>query len=163
MRKVIIIISLLFLMICNISLTSSVTAQNIPKIQVVWRSFIIVSVLVPPKTTTEQLKSLIYEFKKAKMSSSLTKYIPATTPGIKGDPHAQVIIFVFSDPKWATEDEYKKYERASMRTKAGKSIAQTYLNHIRASYEWYKLEAKEYGSLGYDEGGMQSASYKKLF
>lgn len=150
-------------MICNISPTSSAAAQNIPQIHVVWRSGIIVSVLVASNTTSDQLKSLIYEFKKARMASSLTKYIPATTPGVKGDPHARVIIFVFSDPKWATEDEYKKYERASMTSQPGRSTAKTYLNHIRASYEWDKLDGKEYGELGYDEGGMRSASYKKLF
>jgi len=138
-------------------------AQNIPKIQVVWRSGIIVSVLVASNTTSDQLKSLINEFRKARITSSLTKYIPATTPGIKGNPYSQVIIFVFSDPKWATENEYKKYERASMRSQAGKIIAKTYLNHIRASYEWNMLDGKEYGSLGYDEGGTRSTSYKKLF
>jgi hypothetical protein len=162
MKKVIIIISVL-LVICNILPKSSVAAQNIPQIQVVWRSGIIVSVLVASNTTSDQLKSLIHEFRKARMASSLTKYIPATTPGVKGDPHAQVIIFVFSDPKWATENEYKKYERASMTSQAGKTTAKTYLNHIRASYEWNMLDGKEYGSLGYDEGGMRSASYKTLF
>ncbi len=163
MRKVIIILSILFSVICNISPSASLDRQNIPQIQVVWRSGIIVSVLVAPNTTPEQLKSLIYAFKKARKDFSLTKYIPATTPDVKGDPHAQVIIFVFSDPNWASENEYKKYERASMTSQAGKTTAKTYLNHIRASYEWNRLEGKEYGSLGYDEGGMRSASYKKLF
>lgn len=163
MRKVIIIISVLLLVICNILPTLSVAAQNIPQIQVVWRSNIIVSVLVASNTTSDQLKSLIHEFSKARKAFSLTKYIPATTPGIKGDPHAQVIIFIFSDPKWAIENEYYKYERASMTSQEGKSTAITYLNHIRASYEYNMIDGKEYGSLGYDEGGMRSASYKKLF
>ena len=50
-----------------------------------------------------------------------------------------------------------------MTSQAGKSTAKTYLNHIRASYEYNFLDGKEYGSLGYDEGGMRSASYKTLF
>lgn len=163
MRKTIIMVSIVCWVVFSVSILRSVSAQNIPKIQFVWRSGIIVSVIVPANTTADQLKSLIYEFKKARMASSLTKYIPATTPGMKGVPHAQVIIFVFSDPKWATEEEYKKYEHASMRSQAGKSVSKTYLNHIRASYEWDKFEKKEYGALGYDEGGTRSASYKKLF
>lgn len=135
---------------------------DIPQVQYVWQSGIIVSVLVPANRTSGQLKSLVWEFRGARAGRSLTRYIPATTPGIKGDPHAMVTIFVFSDPKWATQDEYKKYEHASMRSQAGKSISKTYLNHISASYE-YNLDGKEYGSLGYDDGGMRSVSYKKLF
>jgi hypothetical protein len=161
--KKIISISVLVLVILIILSTSNSTAQNIPKIQVIWRSGIIVSVLVASNTTQDQYKSLINEFRKARKTHSLTKFIPATTPGIKDDPHAQVIIFVFSDSKWATENEYKKYERASMRSQAGKTTSKTYLNHIRASYEYNMLDGKEYGSLGYDEGGTRSASYKKLF
>ena len=162
MKKIIVVAILLFASL-SVSTVWSGSVPPIPQIQTVWRVGIIVGVLAPAKTTNDQLKALIYEFKKARMTSSLTKYIPATTPGIKDDPYQQVIIFVFSDPKWATEDEYKKYERSSMKTQSGKSTAKTYLNHIRASYEWDKFEGKEYGSLGCDEGGMRSASYKKLF
>jgi len=145
---------------------SSGTAPTIPQIQTVWRSGIIVGVLVPAKTTTDQLKSLIFEFKKARISSSLTRYIPATTPGIKGNPHAQVIIFVFSDPKWASEAEHKKYERASMRTQARKSISRNYLNHIKASYEWDKLnylEGKEYGSFEPTANSLWCFSVQRLW
>jgi hypothetical protein len=162
MKKVI-TISVFLLMICNVLPALSIASQNIPQIQVIWRSGIIVSVLVASNTTPDQLKSLIHEFRKARKASSLTKYIPATTPGAKNNPHAQVIIYVFSDPKWATENEYKKYERASMTSQAGKTISKMYLNHIKASYEYNILDEKEYGSLGHDDGVMRSASYKKLF
>lgn len=132
--------------------------QGIPQIQCVWRDGGMCGVLVPANTTSGQLKSLIWEFRGARAGRSLTRYIP----GIKGDPHMRVMIYVFSDPKWATQNEYKKYERASTETQPGKSISKAYLNHIRASYE-YDPAGKEYGSLGHDDGLMRSVSYKKLF
>jgi hypothetical protein len=133
-------------------------SKNFPKYKVIWRSYRIVSVLVDPSTTSHQLKTLIYAFRDARNSICLSGYIPATSPGVKNDPHDSPIILVFSDPKWATEDEYKKYERSGMTS----PVAQIYLNHVRASYE-RDIDGKEYGSLGYDEGVLRSATYKKLF
>ena len=163
MRQKVMIISVLFLVIYSIHLTSSVAAQDIPQIQIVWRSGTAIGVLVASNTTSDQFKYLIYMFKKAKSESSLSKYVPSTTPDILGDPYQKVMIFVFSDSQWATEAENKKYLRASMTSQGGRVIAQMYLNHIKACYKWDKFEGKEYGSLGCDEGGIRSAFYKKLF
>lgn len=163
MRKIITVVAILFLAVYTVPSSLIAATQNIPKIKVMWRSYALVSVLVAPTTTSEQLKALIYAFRKAKKEGSLSQYIPATTPGVKGDPHQTVMIFVFSDPKWASEFEYKKYERAGISTQKDKSISKEYLNHIRASYEYDFIDGKEYGALGYDIGTLRSSTFKKLF
>lgn len=158
MKRCIMILFIAIIQLCALN-TALASEAKIPQFQVQWRTGIIVSVVVTPKTTKDQLKALIFEFRKARRAHSLINYLPATTPGISDDPHAQVIIFVFSDPKWATKEKYNEYERSGMRSR----IAQAYLDKITASFEFNYLDSKEYGSLGYDEGGMRSSSYKKFF
>ena len=158
MKRLIVVIlaAIIYFSALNTSLASEI---KIPQFQVQWRAGIIVGVVVSPNSTKDQLKALIFEFQKARREHFLTKYLPATTPGISGDSHAQVIIFVFSDPKWATKEKYNEYEISGMRSQK----AQAYLNKIIASFEFNYMDSKEYGSLGYDEGGMKSASFKKFF
>lgn len=128
-------------------------------IKVVWKKGVIVGLLVPPNYTKQQLKSLIYKLREARKNKSLNKYIPPTTPGMPYDQYSEVIVLVFSNPKWAIEEQYKLYERSGMRS----TSARLYLNSINASYEYNDLDGKEYGALGYDEGGLRSKHFVKLF
>jgi hypothetical protein len=125
--------------------------------EVAWKEGIILGLIVPPNTTKKQLKDFIYKIRQGKKDKTLSKFLPPVNLGLT-DKYTTFIVFIFSDPKWATHEAYMKYERSDMKSK----VAKTYLNHIAASY-WYDLDDKEYGSLGYDDGGIKSVHYKKLF
>ena len=125
--------------------------------KVTWKEGIIISLLVPPNTTKKQLKDFIYKIRQGKKDKTLSKFLPPVNLKF-ADKYIEFIVFIFSDPKWATHEAYMKYEKSDMKSK----VAKTYLNHIAASY-WYDLNDEEYGSLGYDDGGIESVHYEKLF
>ncbi len=152
MKRVIFVTLFLFVVIT----ASSVFAQT-PSFKVAWKEGIVLGLLVPSNTTPEQLKDLVYKFRKAKQERTLATLIPPINR--LSDPYMTFIILIFSDSKWATPEEYKKYERSGMETKTSR----TYLNHIVASYSYDFQDGKEYGSLGYDDGVSKSVRYKKLF
>jgi hypothetical protein len=151
--KRLIVITLLFFFVITVS---PVFAQT-PSFKVAWKEGIILGLLVPPNTTKEQLKDFIYKIKQGKKDKTLSKFLPPVNLGL-ADKYTNFIVLVFSDPKWATTEEYYKYERAGMKN----TVAKTYLNHVVASY-WYDADDKEYGSLGHDDGVIKSNNYKKLF
>jgi len=128
-----------------------------PAFKVVWKQGIILGLLVPPNTTKAELTSLVQKFRKARQDRTLPSMIPPVNTGLV-DKYANFIVFIFSDPQWATPEKYKSYEAAGMKSKT----AQTYLDHIAASY-WYDLDGKEYGGLGHSDGVIKSKHYKKLF
>lgn len=132
-----------------------VSAQTPLKIE--WKTGIILGLTIPQNTTKKQLTDLIYKFREANKKKTLSSLIPPINTGLI-DKYANFIVLIFSDPKWATLTEYKKYERAGTRDKTAK----TYLNHVAASY-WKDFDDKEYGSLGHDDGLLKSAHYKKIF
>lgn len=149
------IVTILFIVLFSASCSAE---DKVPKFDFMWRAGIIVGLIVDKSTTDSQLKALIHEFQKVRKEKTLSKYIRPTTPGNPRDPYSQLIILVFSDHQWATLKDYEKYAKAR-----DKRTAQTYLDHIRASYEYNFLDGKEYGSIGYDEGGMKSRKFKKIF
>ena len=133
---------------------------NSPEFIVTWHSGIFWGLLVFKNTTDKRLESLIYKFREAKKHNYLSKIIPGTNPGIIDNENAQITILIFSEPKWATLDQNNKY----IHTRGPDIIARSYLNHIRASYEYDCISSKkESGSIGYDEGGLKSVHFKELF
>jgi hypothetical protein len=157
MKRVIVVTLFLFVVIT----ASSVFAQT-PSFKVAWKQGIIMGLLVPPNTTKEQLKYLIYKFRQARKEKTLSALIPPVNR--LPDPYTGFIIFIFSDPKWATSEEYYKYESASTITAKGLAISRAYINHIMAYYEYEFQDGKEHGSLGFDDcNGDKSVHYKKLF
>ena len=156
MKRVIVVTLFLFVVIT----ASSVFAQT-PSFKVAWKQGIILGLLVPPNTTKKQLEDLIYKFRQARKEKTLSSLIPPVNLGLP-DKYTTFIILIFSDPKWATPEEYKAYESASTKNAKGRAISRAYINHIMASYE-YDINGKEYGALGYDEGGDRSVHYEKLF
>ncbi len=136
-------------------ITNTAFAQT--SFKVAWKEGIILGLLVPPNTTKKQLKGFIYKIRQGKKDKTLSKFLPPVNLGLT-DKYSTFIVLIFSDPKWATHEAYMKYERSDMKSK----VAKTYVNHIAASY-WYDLDGKEYGSLGYDDGGIKSVHYRKLF
>jgi len=155
MKRVIVVTLFLF----GVITASSVFAQT-PSFKVTWKEGVIMGLLVPPNTTKEQLKHLIYKFRQAKKEKTLAALIPPVNR--LPDPYTAFMVFIFSDPKWATSEEYKRYESASIDTAKGRAISRAYSNHIMAYYQ-YDIDDKEYGSLGFDDYGDKSAHYKKLF
>lgn len=156
MKRVIVVTLFLFVVIT----ASSILAQP-PSFKLAWKQGIIMGLLVPPNTTKEQLRDLVYKFRQAKREKTLSALIPPVNLGLP-DKYTAFTILIFSDPKWATSEEYKQYESASIKTATGRAISKAYINHIIASYE-YDIDGKEYGSLGFDDYGDKSVHYKKLF
>jgi hypothetical protein len=147
------VMTLLFLFVV---VAAPVFAQTL-SFKVAWKEGIILGLLVPPNTNKEQLKDFIYKIKQGKKDKTLSKFLPPVNLGLT-DKYTNFIVLIFSDPKWATIEEYKKYEKAGMNNK----VSKTYLNHVVASY-WYDFDGKEYGCLGHDDGIIKSSNYKKLF
>ena len=133
------------------------TAFSQSSFKVAWKKGIVLGLLVPPNTTKEQLKDFIYKIRRGKQDKTLSKFLPPINLKLS-DKYTSFIIFIFSDPKWATIEEYNKYEKEGMDSK----VAQTYLNHVLASY-WYDRDDREYGGLGHNDGVLKSNNYEKLF
>ena len=148
-------------------------SQDIPEFKVIGQYKTALSLLVPPSTKKDQLKKLVYAFKEARQNNTLSKMIPPTTPGgIKGQ-YAIIQIFIFSEPKWATEEILKKYLGANpplvysdrYKKKSEKFVKQVTL-HVRAYY-WANPFGQEEGSIGIStEIGYKKVitpNYEKLF
>jgi hypothetical protein len=103
------------------------------------------------------VKLLIYKIRQGKKDKTISKFLPPINLGLP-DKYTNFIIFIFSDPKWAATEEYNKYKKAGMKSE----VAQTYLNHVAASY-WYDRDDREYGALGHSDGVLKSTNYEKLF
>ncbi len=152
MKRFIVVTLFLFV----VTMVSSSFAQT-PSFKVAWKEGIILGLLVPENTKKEQLKDFIYKIRQGRKDKTLSTFLPPVNLGLP-DKYYNFIVLIFSDPKWATTEEYKKYERSGM----GSKVAKKYLNHVVASY-WYDFDGKEYGSLGHDDGALKSSNYKKLF
>ena len=165
------ILLFLFLILClNPNQTYS---QDIPKFKVMGQCWGSLSLLVSPSTTKDQLKSLVYAFKEARQNNTLSQMIPPTTNGdIKGS-YALIQIYIFDEPKWATEKNLKNIGDPNIssvysdsdknkRKKFVKQISQ----HVRAYY-WANWIGQEIGSIGISTGAwgetMITPGYESLF
>ncbi len=120
------------------------------------------ALLVPENINGEQLKNLIFEFRKARMEGSLSKMVPSTT--LKDNLYVDVngvAIYVFSEPSWATE-EFKKWMELSLPGAEAK-IDKQYVNHIRAYYFYSGSLGEEEGSIGFSGEEVKWANYESLF
>jgi len=121
------------------------------------------AVLVPKNINREQLKNLIFEFRKARKEDSLSKMIPSTTllDNFKVDING-VAIYVFSEPSWATESKFKKWMESSL-SGAEAKVDKQYVNHIKAYYFYSSSLGVEEGSIGFSGEGVKSSDYESLF
>jgi len=160
MRQTIIITVLtIALTISILIITPNGAVQEITQFKVLWQDKSFLSILVPPKTTNEQLKALIYEFRKARKGNFLSKWFSPTTPGLS-NKYALIYIYVFSESEWATKDKLDRYYTLSV----DQRFSMEYVKHIRALYYCDFLNSsKEEGSLGDTNGVARSPFYKKLF
>ena len=164
-KVIIIILSALTIVfaISSIIVTSKALAQQLPPLKVVGKDKTAISIVVPPQTTKEQLKALIYGFRKARNENTLSKMIPPTTPGGAYGNYAIVWIFVFSEPSWASTDKLKKFINVSLKRPSDIKFSKEYARHVRAEY--YYAGAEEYGTIGYEDDitSIRTKEYKKLF
>jgi len=162
----IIIVVLLVLLPIGLIVSPKVSAQKLPSFKVVGRDFTSLSILVSPNTTKEQLKALVYSFREARKNNSFRQIsIPPTTPkGKKGD-YGIIMIFVFSEPEWASEAKLKK----SAKVPFNDPFCKEYSKHIKAYYYYAVTPIGappnfEEGSIGYAENGqILTPIYEKLF
>lgn len=130
-----------------------------PSFKVVGQDSTAVSVVVTPNTTEAQLVAVINNFRAARMSGTLAKLIPPTTPKGSRGPYGIVMVFVFSNPIWATSERphaFMNNPRQNGMSESDKAFG----NNIRAYYYYTSLGSHELGSIGH-EG--YTAKYRKLF
>jgi len=120
------------------------------------------AVLVPKNINREQLKNLIFEFRKAREEGSLSKMIPSTTLDNLRVDYNGVEIYVFSEPSWATESKFKKWMESSLLGAEAKVLDKQYVNHIKAYY-FYSFPLDEEGFIGFSGEGVKSSDYESLF
>jgi hypothetical protein len=147
----------------------TITASGVTKFQVVAQYESNLSILVTQNTTAEQLKALIFEFRAARKSNTLSKMIPATTRGDRLGDYVGVCIFVFSEPDWATSDKLKRFIELNPNSAADAEFDKEYVKHVKAQYsslivrEQGNLVYSEAGNLGYYDGIVRSPNHEKLF
>lgn len=140
-------------------------ANDLPSFKIVGRDRTSLSILVPPDTAKNQIKELILEFRKARQTGTLSKMIPPTTPGEEYGNYAVVVVFIFSEPRWASAAKLRDYWNPGITyslSKAARKMDREYEKHIRGEY-YYSIGADEYGSVGYSDGVFRTKDYKKLF
>lgn len=161
------VLSLLALCLCSIGTLitgtpqSTIPSAQLPTFKVIGRDITALSLLVPQNTTGEQLAQLISAFRQARKENSLGRMgIPATTLGGKSGDYAIIIIFVFTEPEWASESTLKQ----GMRSSYGSPFYDEFGKHVKAYYYFDVASGTEEGSVGYAEDGkVYSSAYRKLF
>jgi hypothetical protein len=141
--------------------TPAIAASKLPKFEVVGRDKTTLSIVVPRNTTSEQLQTLILQFRAARKSNSLSTMIPATTPGGQLGDYAIIWVLVLADRGWASTDNLQRFINSGVESAPDKKYDKEYVKHIKAEY--FYSDSEEYGNLGYDDGEYQSPNYKKLF
>ena len=134
-------------------------ADDVPKFKITGSHNSSLALLVPPDTTAAQLKALILAFRKARQERRLETLIPATTPHGSAGPYGIVVVYVYTEPAWATSEVLARCSGA----KFGSSSDVECSRRIRAHY-YYGGGYSEEGSVGYAEGTrVLTKPYEKLF
>jgi hypothetical protein len=119
-----------------------------------------IALLVPSKTPSEQLKHLILTLRQARRENKLGQLLPPTTPGGSKGPYGIVVVYVYSEPEWATVAALQKCVNASANTPLYVECGK----HVRAHYFYGAQPEGEEGSVGYAEGKrIYTEPYQKLF
>lgn len=121
-----------------------------------------VGVVVAPNATDEQLVALISALRKARMDGTLSPKIAPTTPGGQRGSFGYLLVFVFSDTKWATS----KMIQAFMNEEP--AIEKDFGAHVLASYYYTEgasaANKQDTGSIGLEMLGRRfTTKYRRLF
>jgi hypothetical protein len=142
--------------------TGPVRAQNLPSFKVAARYSTATVLLVRPGTTEADLTSLVNVLRSARKDGSLAKFFPSTTPKAPKGPYAVVMLFVMSDPNWATVPRLKAFVEppASEISTAEREFGK----RILAYYYFSGLTNQEFGTIGFEgDGHTYTKTFRKLF
>lgn len=142
-------------------LPSAQQNNSLPPFNIMGRDIASVSILVSENTTEKEFENLVYGFQAARKLNTLSKLIPATTPGGSRGDYGIVWIFIFSERAWADIADLKRFINANIKQIDNKIFYADYVDHIKAVY--YYTWSFEEGSIGYSDETNRSKYYKKLF
>ncbi len=148
------------------------------------------ALLMPKNSSKEDLKSLILTLRQVRQDNNFIKFgIPPTTPEGHFDEsapmfrnfhklygnYALIVIYVFTDPEWATSDNLRKFDSPTDSEFEDKLYHRNFIpefsQHVKAFYWWqaYPYEC-EIGTLGFKSNISefnadkdQGANYEALF
>jgi hypothetical protein len=119
-----------------------------------------IALLVPKSASAEQLKAIVLALRDARRENRLGALLPPTTPSGTRGPYGIVVVYVYSEQRWATAEPLRKCANAV----AGTSLYKDCGAHVRAHYFYTAISRDEEGSLGYAEGTtVFTKPYQKLF
>jgi hypothetical protein len=128
-----------------------------------------IAVLVPAQATTSQVVGLLKRFRDARLGNTLTKMLPASSPGHSLGEHALADIYVFSDPKYANAEAVKVLTRGAHAPGElyPKAIPfEEAMEQVRGHYriDLHNTAKPDTGSVGFaDESGVHSKHYRLIF
>ncbi|WHZ22701.1 MAG: hypothetical protein OJF47_001813 [Nitrospira sp.] len=139
------------------------------KVQATLTEFNAMSILVPAQVTTSQVVGLLKQFKQARLNQTLPSLLPATSPGHKLGDHAVADLYVFSDPKYATQDVVRTLARGAHAP--GDLYPQAIpfeeaMEQVRGHYriDLNDTSNPDTGSIGFaDESGVHGKQYRRIF
>ncbi len=128
-----------------------------------------ISVLVPPQATDSQIIGLLRRFRDARLANTLSNLLPPTTPGNKMSEHAVADIYVFSAPKFATQEVVEVLARGAHapgefypQAIPFEAAMEQVRGHYRINLE--NLGNPDRASLGFaDESGVHSRHFHRIF
>ena len=136
------------------------SGEQLPTFKVTGQHMTGLALLVPKDTSSEQLKTLVVALRKARRENRLGQFLPPTTLRGSRGQHGIVVVYIYSEPEWATTDALRKCVNASANTPLYTECGR----HVRAYYFYAAQPENEEGSVGYAEGKkVFTKSYQKLF
>ena len=141
---------------------ATVTAHDVVPSTVAARFSTAAILLVPAQTTDTELTTLLNALRAARTNGRMGKFIPPTTPtGSKG-PYGIVMLFVMSDPAWATTERLEAFVNPT--TSEISATEKQFGKRVRAYYYYTALVDEEIGTIGYEsEGHTYTRTYERIF
>jgi hypothetical protein len=135
-------------------------ADSLPRFSVSAQNRTELALLVDRGTTHAQLKALVLALREARGKNQLGRLIPPTTPRGAAGPYAIVVVYVYSDPQWATLEALRRCNKASF----GTPLFDKCSANVRAHYFYGLMPPNEIGMVGYAEGDrVYTKDYEKFF
>jgi hypothetical protein len=110
----------------------STASDAVPPFKVSAQNANEVALLVDKHVTRAQLKTPVLALRKARQENQLGRLIAPTTPRGSRGPYAIVVVYVYSDPEWATPDALRRGNQASFGTPSFDKCSAS----VRAHYFW---------------------------
>ena len=128
-----------------------------------------VGLVVPAQATDSQIVALLKRLRDSRLDGTLSKHLPATTPGHKMGDHAIADIFIFSDKQFADPNTIRTLARGAHApgTLYPNAIPfEVAMEQVRGHYriDLNDTGSPDNGSLGFaDESGVHSKHYRRIF